>query len=127
MHRGEAPFDEGVPSEGRLRPLDVDGQMGDIAVVAVAALEIVFAAAFVAGVVLNTLLLVVYCRRRGFRSQISNRFVRTHFRVEWECFGDQQQPTETNNVSGNSVSQLKSPLCRLQAISLNLCTNLGFT
>ena len=73
MHRGEAPFDEGVPSEGRLRPLDVDGQMGDIAVVAVAALEIVFAAAFVAGVVLNTLLLVVYCRRRGFRSQISNR------------------------------------------------------
>ena len=47
--------------------------MGDIAVAAVAALELVFAAAFVAGVVLNTLLLVVYCRRRGFRSQISNR------------------------------------------------------
>ena len=73
MHRGEAPFGEADHSEGRLRPLDVDGQMGDMAVAAVAALELVFAAAFVAGVVLNTLLLVVYCRRRGFRSQISNR------------------------------------------------------
>ena len=73
MHRGEAPFGEGDPSEGRLRPLDVDDSMGDIAVAAVVALELVFAAAFVAGVVLNTLLLVVYCRRRGFRSQISNR------------------------------------------------------
>ena len=110
-----------------LRPEADEGGSDGAAAAAAAALGLVFATAFVVGVVLNTLLLVVYCRRRGFRSQISNRFVRTHFRVEWECFGDQQQPTETNNVSGNSVSQLKSPLCRLQAISLNLCTNLGFT
>ena len=81
MQRGEALLGEGGPSEerveGRLRPLDVqpdDGdEMGDVAIAAVAALELAFVVVFVVGVVLNTLLLVVYCRRRGFRSQISNR------------------------------------------------------
>ena len=81
MHRREAlSLSEGDHSggnfEGRLRSLDVqdgDVEMGDVTVAAVAALELAFVAAFVVGVVLNTLLLVVYCRRRGFRAQISNR------------------------------------------------------
>ena len=80
MQRREALLGEGDPSEerveGRLRPLDVqpdDDEMGDVTVAAVAALELAFVVVFVVGVVLNTLLLVVYCRRRGFRSQISNR------------------------------------------------------
>ena len=82
MHRREALLggeddqsEERV--EGRLRPLDVQpGEMGDVTLAAVAAVELAFVAAFVVGVVLNTLLLVVYCRRRGFRSQISNRYAK---------------------------------------------------
>ena len=81
MHRREALLGEHDDRseesvEGALRPLDVvqpDDEIGDVAVAVVVVLEFVFVVAFVVGVVLNTLLLVVYCRRRGFRSQISNR------------------------------------------------------
>ena len=88
MHRREAPpqldgHDDQSDGAGRraeeallevLRPEADEGGGGDgAATAAAAALGLVFATAFVVGVVLNTLLLVVYCRRRGFRSQISNR------------------------------------------------------
>ena len=81
MHRREALLSEHDDRseervEGALRPLDVvqpDDEIGDVAVAVVVVLEFAFVVAFVVGVVLNTLLLVVYCRRRGFRSQISNR------------------------------------------------------
>ena len=42
-------------------------------VIVVVVMEVLFAATFLLGSVLNTLLLFVYCRRRGFRAQISNR------------------------------------------------------
>ncbi len=39
-----------------------------------AVFEVLLGATFILGSVLNTVLVVVYCRRRGFRSQISNRW-----------------------------------------------------
>jgi hypothetical protein len=52
---------------------DGGGESTATATAIVVVMELLFAATFVLGSVLNTLLVVVYCRRRGFRAQISNR------------------------------------------------------
>ena len=48
-------------------------------------LEVILALVFLMGSILNSILVLVFVRRRGFRSHISNRYVNNYLKITVIC------------------------------------------